>query len=723
MQLNRLLKYVVYSGVFLLPFIPFLVADNFFFPFIVGKNLAFRVLVEIVVASWAILALRNPEYRPRRSWFLWIFSAFVFVMLLANILGVNVGRSFWSNFERMEGFVTLLHLFGYVLVASSVLNKKVWARLFATSIGASVIMGVYGIFQLAGVLKINQGGVRVDGTFGNATYLAVYMLFHMFLSLFMFTKSTSKFQRVFYSVAFLLEGAILYFTATRGAILGLFGGLLLSGVLVALFERENKKLRRGAIIGIVLLVIMAGGFFAMRNTSAVQNSQVLRRFSRISLQEKTTRSRLVLWQLAIHGALERPILGWGQENFDQVFDKYYDPRMFDQEQWFDRAHNVVLDWFVSGGVLGVGLYLALFISALVLLWRKTNLSVTQRSIATGLLVGYFFHNLFVFDNVVSYLLFGTVLGFIYNESTTAPKEEPSRVLSVGVANRILSPLIVLFFVVSLYVFNVPGARAGNALLKALRLQGQEGGAQSALETYKLALSYDTYADQEIREQIINFAQQVRQREDVPDELKLEIFKTADGEMKKQIEETPGRVREHLFLGSLLGSYGLLEDSETHLREAVRLSPAKQSVRFALVNNLLVQGRVDEAISLAKETYELLPEADSVLKAYAVILIRSGQGELAEELLLSSFGTSYITDDAFINAYATIGDLDTLLELWRLRAEQNPSDLQARISYAATLTELGRRDEAVDVLEQAVADFPDFSTKGQQIIEALRSGQL
>ena len=56
-----------WAGFFLIPFIPSVVIDTMFFPFITGKNFAFRILVEILLAAWAILALANAVYRPHKS--------------------------------------------------------------------------------------------------------------------------------------------------------------------------------------------------------------------------------------------------------------------------------------------------------------------------------------------------------------------------------------------------------------------------------------------------------------------------------------------------------------------------------------------------------------------------------------------------------------------------------------------------------------------------------
>ncbi len=126
----------------------------------------------------------------------------------------------------------------------------------------------------------------------------------------------------------------------------------------------------------------------------------------------------MIWGMALEGFKEHPILGWGQENFNFVFNKYYNPGMYAQEPWFDRAHNVFFDWLIVGGILGLLAYLSLFATAIYLLWfRIGTWSVTSKSILTGLLAGYFFQNLFVFDNLISYIMFFSVIGYIHSIST------------------------------------------------------------------------------------------------------------------------------------------------------------------------------------------------------------------------------------------------------------------------------------------------------------------
>ena len=87
MNTNKILRGVLLGGIFLIPFIPFIVPGTFFFPFITGKNFAFRILVEILLAAWAVLAILVPAYRPKRSWIAIAIGAFLGVMAVADIFG------------------------------------------------------------------------------------------------------------------------------------------------------------------------------------------------------------------------------------------------------------------------------------------------------------------------------------------------------------------------------------------------------------------------------------------------------------------------------------------------------------------------------------------------------------------------------------------------------------------------------------------------------------
>src|SRR3989344_1353074 len=128
-----ILKNLIFIGLFFVPFIPFLVFSVFFFPFIVTKAFAFRIIVEIIFAVWLLLAFLDENYRPKKSVILYGVLAFLVTIGFADLLGVAPVKSFWSNFERMEGFITLLHLGAFFLVIGSMFQEIDWKRWWNTS--------------------------------------------------------------------------------------------------------------------------------------------------------------------------------------------------------------------------------------------------------------------------------------------------------------------------------------------------------------------------------------------------------------------------------------------------------------------------------------------------------------------------------------------------------------------------------------------------------------
>ena len=263
-------KWIVIGGLFIVPFIPFFVSSSFFFPYITSKAFSWRILIEIVFAAWLILAALVPEYRPKKSLILYSLLAFLAVIGVADLLGEAPIKSFWSNFERMEGFVSLLHLGAFFLVIGSVFDENLWKKWLNANLIASAIMIVYCLFQLAGAIEIRQGGARVDGTFGNAAYLAVYMLINIFLSLLLYIRSRNSGIRWAYIALLVGQLAILYYTATRGAILGLLGGLFLMAIL-NIRNKEEIRVRKLSIGFLVALLILISGFFILKNTIMLQN--------------------------------------------------------------------------------------------------------------------------------------------------------------------------------------------------------------------------------------------------------------------------------------------------------------------------------------------------------------------------------------------------------------------------------------------------------------------
>ncbi len=725
--LDRTLVWISRLGLFLIPFVPLIISASLFFPFITGKNFAFRIITEIIFAAWLLLAVRRPLFRPTRSLLLFGVAVFLLVVFLADAFAENPFKAFWSNFERMEGFVSLAHLCAYFLVAGSVLREeKWWHRFFATSVGVSAFLGIYGILQLAGKIVINQGGVRLDGTFGNAAYFAGYMLFHLFLTVFLISRHrVPPFVKWLYGGALALQLLTLYFTATRGAFVGLLSGAVLAAGLVAFRERENKKLRRICAAAAVVVIVAAASLFLLKDTAPVKHNPVLSRYASISLESATP--RFMVWGMAFQGFKEHPVLGWGQEGFNYVFNKYYNPNMWTQEQWFDRTHNIFLDWLISAGLVGLVSYLALFVMLLRYIWRNAAplslapFSNAEKSVLTGLLAAYMIHNIFVFDNLVSYLLFFSLLAYLHAlAGRPFPAFDARPLLSGSRAYAAAGAvaLVVVFGVV--YVVNIRGIMAARALIEGLKPHAQ--GTSENLKAYRTAFALETVGAQEVAEQAMQSALTVAGSPSVPLEARSEFSSFALMAMQREIDRAPGDARLRMFIGGFLNRLGRYADALPHLEAARSLSPAKQTIAFELANTYLSTGKNKEALALLREKFESAPENESARIVYAATAVYAGDIALADRLIASSTVPSTRTDERLLKAYFAAKQYARVIAMLTVRLEKEPNNAQTHLSLAAAYLSNGNRAEAVAELKKTIELNPDFKQQGEYYMSEIRAGR-
>lgn len=727
MQLNRFLAVSIKIGLYAILFTPLVVFQGMFFPFISGKNFIFRIIVEIIFAFLVVLALRDKSYLPKRSWIFYFVLASTAVLVLSTVFGVDASRSFWSNFERMEGLLGHLHLFMYFLILVGVnRNEKDWWRFFHVSFIASLIVGGYAIFQLAGVNEIHQGGTRIDATLGNATYLAVYMLFHVFLALYYFLKSRKISWRILYTAVFLFDAFLIYQTATRGAVLGLFGGLFLS-VLIFSFSAGDKKWRKFSYGAIGLMVALAVIFYFAGDSKFIKESQTLARVRNISIASDDAQARFHIWSMSLNAFRERPILGWGPENFAVVFSKYFDPRLWSREPWFDRAHNAVFDWLIQGGILGLIAYLGIFASSAWLLFKRFfegKISNIELSVFVGFLAGYFFQNLFVFDQLTSYILILAIFAYI-NFLSVKDDTKPTPTFSVSAgAQYVWSSAIFIALFISLYIFNIKPILANTSLLSALST-ANNGNFEAAQNEFKRAISLSPLGRREAREQYSHFATLIASHQEIPEAIRKSSLEDAIKEAKLSVEDSPEDARTVLFLGSLYEAAGKNAEAFAAFQKALELSPKKQQIIFLVAQYYIQRQNYDKAIELAQMAVDLDPTYFDAVKNLISLEVYAGKDDMARDDIRNRIDSGKASAEDLKNwASIAVNRKNFALagEIYTEAIKLAPSDTQLLINLAATYYDSGRPDLAISEIRKAIAENPKFKEQGEAFIKEIMAGK-
>ena len=265
------------------------------------------------------------------------------------------------------------------------------------------------------------------------------------------------------------------------------------------------------------------------------------------------------------GGMERPFLGWGQENFSYIFQAKYNPAMYNLEQWFDRAHNVFLDWFVNAGFIGLAAYLALYVLFLICVWKST-LSIAEKSVLTGLLAGYAVHGMFVFDNLASYIPFFFLLGYVDSFKQGTPiKWLGAGSLQVDVINHVVLPTVAIALLVTVYCFNVRQIIVDENFATAISLC-QVNNPDAELFHSILNTSM-TWTHEEIDDQLFNCAIIVYDEPSVSDNQKQAIIDLAVAAGKAQTITTPNDAHGYYYAGTFLDQIGQTGMAEGFLERA------------------------------------------------------------------------------------------------------------------------------------------------------------
>ncbi|MCH8110212.1 MAG: O-antigen ligase family protein, partial [Chloroflexi bacterium] len=458
---DRVLVLLIGAVVFLILLMPLIVTPATVFPYIVGKSVYVRSMIEVAFGLWLVLAFRYPSYRPPRSRLLLIFAFYVGITLLAGLLGVSPQRSLWSTYERMQGVIDLAHWLALTVVLASVFRSFLsWRYLLNFNLGVSIVMALLGVAQHYDVGSIPfydflQANPRLDITLGNPTFVGAYMLVNAliglgFLGQSFLQKSAPRQQasraserrrqrrraqsssvnysliswRLFWLAAIALDLWILSLTGTRGAFIGLGAGLMAFAVVYMAIGRV--RILRFAASGLIGLLALVALIFVFGKDTAIfekvaESNVMIRRVSTIGLTDSTLVSRLDSISAGLEGFAARPILGWGPENYNVAFGRYIkaDSRA---TETFDQVHSKPIEELTTKGALGFLSYMTLWAFMFWVVFRKARRQDAGEQFFTlfigATLVGYFVQNLFLFDTPATLLQFILLLGYVVTLETS-----------------------------------------------------------------------------------------------------------------------------------------------------------------------------------------------------------------------------------------------------------------------------------------------------------------
>ncbi len=645
----------VYGGLLL----PLIFIPTVIFPFVFSKLIFFQVVVGLTFPAYIALAWMDRRYRPHAHLLYLAITAYFAALFLSVVFGVDPMRAWWGNQERMNGLFTLLHFFAWLTMAIGVLRTwEQWRRFLNYEIVLSGIMAIVAILQkLNPNLLMFTAGPRVGGLLDNPIYMAAYQIFNLFFLALLFIKVPSKQARLFYAAVAFLDVIAFLLAQSRGALVGLAAGLFAFGVYYGLFT-PHRKVKIGLLTALVALVGMYGLMFTFRETQLLKGTPIYR----LTDLHGTISTRLIAWDIAWKGFLERPLTGWGLDSFHILFNAKYNPhslRFGSYETWFDRAHNTVMDVLSMTGLVGFMTFAAIFVTIFIVTWRAWKrgwIDLPIAAILFSLPFAYFVQNLFVFDHPagfsMSFLLYALIIAATRGEfvGRKEPEEGEKLIPTPNIEAQHAAPWIaygVLQFLMLLLVWrtSVLPFRAStlairsNTYISSNPVVGMELASQAA-DIWTPYLDEQTFLLSRNLISMISSGQiqKIPQWQD--------IYALAKRLSEEEIRRHPRNTHPlYIFarltqeIAPLMNSEGIVSE-QLYLR-SIETSPKRQQLHYGLARLYMMVGQIDMALEIMKRVRDFDPELGEGYWNYGItLMLDKGDVDAGSEQVVKAINVSY-----------------------------------------------------------------------------------
>ena len=453
--------------------LPLVVLPGAVYPYVVGKALYARVLIAAAFGLWAVLALARPGWLPPRSTLLVLLGAWAAAGVVSAVFGVSPQRSVWSYYGRMQGLFDLAHWVAFAVMAAAVLKTpRDWRLMLFANQAVGLLAAVFAIVRVHAPEWIGspplREGAQVSGLMGNPGFLGAYLQALALLAAAFLLRAfaasppvTSEHavrrrgrrrrpapapvpvgnrwaERAFHGTTLAAALWALSLAGSMGAAAGLAAGVAF-GALMFGFLARGRRVRIAALATVGALALASATFagvlawriaVAEEATGRAFDNALLERLTSPHSVTVSAGSRLDNWRAGLAAFAERPLFGWGPDNYLAAAGKHlaadsgrHLASKGAANEGRDHAHNMIVEEAVTKGAVGLVVYLALWGWTLVAAVRAARRAEPrERALVVGVgaaLVGWFVQSQAWFYFPAAWMVHMLLLAFLARQEATS----------------------------------------------------------------------------------------------------------------------------------------------------------------------------------------------------------------------------------------------------------------------------------------------------------------
>jgi tetratricopeptide (TPR) repeat protein len=362
------------------------------------------------------------------------------------------------------------------------------------------------------------------------------------------------------------------------------------------------------------------------------------------------------WQAAVEGFKDRPVLGYGMENYNLVWSAHFDPRIYRIDtDIYDRAHNQYLETLATTGLVGTAAFLAIWLAIGVTLgmaYRAGRLSAPALAVLSGLQVAYATYLSFWFFDLNATMLWILIAALIASRAAVG-----SVVLETsGNAERARARPALAFAAIAVLVAAIYGEaykplRANHALA---RIDSSSGSLTQRLSEFEEVSSFagrqTAHTPLVMGDFIGTLGPRFKELRANPEERHMieQAFAEAFAAFAREIHRDTLNDRLYTNEGSLLlaaakffGSPLYRQQAIDALHKAIELSPRRIQQRLLLARVYSGEGDYERALVVLNDAVKSDPNLGEPRYRLAEAYIGAGKSDSALAMLKSSLTLGYV----------------------------------------------------------------------------------
>jgi O-antigen ligase/tetratricopeptide (TPR) repeat protein len=641
--------------------VPVIVGFGFFFPYVVPRNIFFRIVVELGIAALVLaVCFTRKTLDLRDEPIFWALVAFVAASFLSALFSPARMHSLFGDFERMGGVWAWLHLLLFFLLLRT-LRDGDWPWILNAALAVSLYVSINTIvehYQLAASTSTDGLVPASSATVGNAGLLAAYLLFTVAIAAYLATV-TPRFRLLYISAAS-INLLALVFAENRSALIGLLLGAVIGGGFYATLTAKSRRKLFAPVIGVTLAVIVLGAAGLVRkfpDTTLSRNMPTLLQKLALTDLGGTEVKRVMQWNAAIDAFKERPLAGYGPENHNLVWSAHFDPGIYRIDtDIYDRTHNQFLETLATGGLIGIVAFTAIWLAIAVTLfraYRAGRLTAASLAVVLGVQIAYSIYLAFWFFDVNSTMLWILVAALIASRGTVGSivLEPTTNDAKVPVSKPALAMAVLTVLVAALIWEGYAPLRASRALAKIDSASGSIASTVPEFEILARSAAHQSAHTPMIMGQYLgSLRPRLVEIERDPQERAMvdrAITQSLDA-FRKEIQRDPLNDRLYTHESGLLMFAAEFYESPVYrqraidaLHKAIDLSPHRVEQWLALANIYLGKRDYERAIVVLNDAVKSDPELGEPRYRLANAYVGAGKSDSALVMLQSSLRHGYV----------------------------------------------------------------------------------